>query len=131
MLDQAGYSHVYATGPHKHHGCLIAFKTNLYTLDSHKTIFYDDQDVPLAGSESPCRGGSFRTKNIASLVALRLNSDSAQGLVVATTHLFWHPCYTYERIRCEQFKTLPDHFLNLKLFFLQAIRDSNQGDGCL
>lgn len=108
MLDQAGYSHVYASGPSKLHGCLIAFKTNLYTLETHKVIFYDDQDVPLTSSESPqCRGSSFRTKNIASLVALRLNDDSAQGIVVATTHLFWHPRYTYERIRCEQLKTLP------------------------
>jgi RNA exonuclease NGL2 len=125
MLDQAGYSHVYASGPHKLHGCLIAFKTNLYTLESHKTIYYDDQDIPHAGSESPCRGSSFRTKNIASLVALRLNRNTAQGIVVATTHLFWHPRYTYERIRCEQ--TL--HFLCTPQlhFFLQAARDSDTG----
>jgi RNA exonuclease NGL2 len=99
MLDQAGYSHVYASGPLKLHGCLIAFKKNLYTLESHKVIQYDDQDVSHAGSESTCRGGSFKTRNVASLVALRLNDDGAHGIVVATTHLFWHPGYTYERIR--------------------------------
>ena len=99
MLEQAGYSHVYASGPHKSHGCLVAFKRNLYTLESHKAIHYDDQDVPLAGFESHCRGSSFRTRNIASLVALRLIDDTTKGIVVATTHLFWHPRYTYERIR--------------------------------
>jgi RNA exonuclease NGL2 len=102
ILDQAGYSHVYASGPQKLHGCLIAFKADLYTLESHKAVYYDDQDISHADIESPCRGSSFRTKNIASLVALRLNDDTGQGIVVATTHLFWHPRYTYERIRYEQ-----------------------------
>ena len=98
MLEMAGYSHQYAAGPHKRHGCLIAFKKDLYTLESHKVVDYDTEEVPHDGEPSH-NGGSFKTRNIASLVALRRVNCPAQGLIVATTHLFWHPRYTYERIR--------------------------------
>lgn len=98
MLEAANYCCQYAAGPRKRHGCLIAYKKDLYALVSHKVVFYDAEGVPHA-DESLHTGGSFKTRNIASLVALRRINFPSQGLVVATTHLFWHPCYTYERIR--------------------------------
>lgn len=33
------------------------------------------------------------------IVALEANNNQSDSLVVATTHLFWHPKYTYERAR--------------------------------
>jgi len=39
------------------------------------------------------------TRNIALIGALASRKDDQQGYLVATTHLFWHPAYTYERIR--------------------------------
>jgi RNA exonuclease NGL2 len=89
FLDNAGYHHVYASGPGKKHGCLIAFDRNKYEKAGEKVVVYDTND----------RGASFRTKNIGSIVALQDKTMASRGLVVATTHLFWHPSYNYERTR--------------------------------
>ncbi|KAG5342381.1 putative RNA exonuclease C9B6.11c [Termitomyces sp. T112] len=99
-LNKAGYAHHYAAGPGKKHGCLIAFKKQLYTMISAKTILYDVEEVRSDGDDAARRGKSFETKNIGSLVSLQSNTaGKAEGLIVATTHLFWHPRYTYERAR--------------------------------
>ncbi|THH34136.1 hypothetical protein EUX98_g191 [Antrodiella citrinella] len=102
VLKEAGYNHVYKAGPQKKHGCLIAFRSEVLELYAQKQIPYDDHEVhPDAPVTTPfvkrC-GSSFRTKNIANLVALKWK-DSEDGVIVATTHLFWHPSYTYERTR--------------------------------
>ena len=110
MLEKAGYLHHYASGPRKKHGCLIAYKKDLYILASHRTIFYDEQVVQSENNGS-CKGNTFMTRNIASLVALKRKDDEKQGLIVATTHLFWHPRYTYERIRYDDIMPTIKHDL--------------------
>lgn len=98
-LEKAGYSHIYSSGPRKKHGCIVAFKSDKYVKISDQTVFYDDEDLHSAGeSERFRRGSSFKTRNIALIVGLN-HIDSDQKIVVATTHLFWHPKYTYERAR--------------------------------
>ncbi|KAG6897346.1 hypothetical protein C0992_002272 [Termitomyces sp. T32_za158] len=100
VLNEAGYSHHYAAGPGKKHGCLIAFKEKSYTMISTKTVLYDSEEVRSDGDDVARRGKSFYTKNIGSLVSLRSNAaGKTEGVIVATTHLFWHPRYTYERTR--------------------------------
>jgi RNA exonuclease NGL2 len=91
VLEGAGYSHHYAVGPMKKHGCLIAFNKNEYIKIAERLVEYDEQDVRQDGEERARRGSSFRTKNIALLMALRSSSDDSEGVIVATTHLFWHP----------------------------------------
>ncbi|KAK7463675.1 RNA exonuclease ngl2, variant 2 [Stygiomarasmius scandens] len=98
VLEKAGYSHRYASGPRKKHGCLIAFKKDTYEEVGLRLVHYDDEEIRSEGSDIARKGASFRTKNIGHIVALRNNKDDF-GLVVATTHLFWHPRYTYERAR--------------------------------
>ncbi len=99
VLDAASYSHHYAAGPNKKHGCLIAFKTSLYSKIGDRKVEYDNEEVR-DDVEGPGRkGASFRTKNIGSIVALKSMTDENRGVIVATTHLFWHPRYTYERAR--------------------------------
>ncbi|KAG6888679.1 hypothetical protein C0995_006669 [Termitomyces sp. Mi166 len=99
-LNKAGYAYHYAAGPGKKHGCLIAFKEQLYTMISTKTILYDVEEVRNDGDDAARRGRSFDTKNIGSMVSLQSNTKGkAEGVIVATTHLFWHPRYTYERAR--------------------------------
>lgn len=93
LLEDAGYSHVYAAGPGKKHGCLVAFARNKYTKKEDRTVLYDEQTIRRDTEERACRGSSFQTKNIASLVALEAADDENMGIVVATTHLFWHPRY--------------------------------------
>jgi RNA exonuclease NGL2 len=42
-------------------------------------------------NERAQRGHSFRTRNIGLILALRFRHDPTNGLIIATTHLFWHP----------------------------------------
>jgi RNA exonuclease NGL2 len=85
VLEDAGYAHFYAAGPGKLHGCLIAFDRNLYFKTQERIVYYDEQYVGENRS-----GNSIRTSNIGSLVALK-SSQGNHGLIIATTHLFWHP----------------------------------------
>jgi RNA exonuclease NGL2 len=90
MLEKIGYVHHYASGPRKKHGCLIAYKKDLYSFISDNTTYYDDQPVGTVGVQGRI-GASFRTKNIGYMVALKSKTNETEGIIVATTHLFWHP----------------------------------------
>ena len=90
-----GYAWVYAAGPRKKHGCLIAYRKDAYECVRQKVVLYDEEEVRAEGDEQARRGLSFRTKNIGSLVALRKLGGGDDGVLVATTHLFWHPAYVY------------------------------------
>ncbi|OCH95803.1 Endonuclease/exonuclease/phosphatase [Obba rivulosa] len=90
ILEKAGYSTVFKAGPRKKHGCLIAFDKGKYTCSREAMVLYDEQPVRDDGSNRARVGSSFRTKNVANLVALR-RSGTEDGVIVATTHLFWHP----------------------------------------
>ncbi|RDX52041.1 Endonuclease/exonuclease/phosphatase [Lentinus brumalis] len=99
VLEKANYAWVYAAGPRKKHGCLIAYRKDAFSCIRQKVITYDDQEIREDGDEQARRGSSFRTKNIGNLVALRKLGPGNDGVIVATTHLFWHPAYAYERAR--------------------------------
>ena len=79
----------------------------MYTKLSDRVVFYDEEEVRHGEGERYRRGVSFRTKNIGSLVALRSADSEGNGLIIATTHLFWHPRYTYERTRSPLLSNLP------------------------
>ncbi|KZT44472.1 Endonuclease/exonuclease/phosphatase [Sistotremastrum suecicum HHB10207 ss-3] len=98
-LHAAGYSHIYASGRNKKHGCMVLYRESQFKKIHEETIYYDEETARLdtSGTSQPI-GNSFRTKNIGLIVALQ-SVHSNLGLVVATTHLFWHPRYTYERAR--------------------------------
>jgi RNA exonuclease NGL2 len=104
-LEGVGYAYTFASGPRKKHGCVVAFKKDIYEKVSERTVHYDEYEVrPERVTEQARRGASFRTKNIGLLVALKRirregDNDNEGSVVVATTHLFWHPKYTYERAR--------------------------------
>jgi len=91
VLEEAGYGHVYAAGPRKKHGCLIGFRKDSLVIRDQFVLHYDDIDARADGAESSGRALSFRTRNIANVVALEKVGQSNEGYVVATTHLFWHP----------------------------------------
>ncbi|KAH9984669.1 Endonuclease/exonuclease/phosphatase [Russula compacta] len=99
VLEEAKYGHVYVAGPGKKHGCLIGFRKDSLKIRNQFVLYYDDIDLRLDGAELSRRGLSFRTKNVANVVALEKAGQPGEGYVVATTHLFWHPSYAYERAR--------------------------------
>ena len=90
---------MYKAGHRKKHGLLIAYRGTKYLKVSDQIVSYDEEEVRDGEGESYRRGISYRTKNIGSLVALRSVDSEGKGLIIATTHLFWHPRYTYERAR--------------------------------
>lgn len=105
LLDKAGYSYVFKAGPKKKHGSLIAFRKGLYTEVQNRTVEYDSQTVRFQDepkeaslSEQAAHGSSYVTKNIGNLVALRRNGTDKDGVIVATTHLFWHPRFVPSRL---------------------------------
>lgn len=91
VLENAGYLHTYAAGPRKKHGCLIAYGEEQYTKVHERVIRYDDQDIRTNSEPKTRRGSSFRTKNIGFMAALKRKGTDEEGVIVATTHLFWHP----------------------------------------
>ena len=91
VLEEAKYACVYAAGPRKKHGCLIAYRKDAYECIRQRVVMYDEESVRPEGDENARRGMSFRTKNICSIVALRQRAPGTDGVIVATTHLFWHP----------------------------------------
>ncbi|KAH8835155.1 Endonuclease/exonuclease/phosphatase [Flagelloscypha sp. PMI_526] len=93
-LKDVGFEYIYASGVNKKHGCVIAFQQAEYRPETHKIIYYDDELAD--GSKHAL---SFKTRNIGLIVALRGGGAPGGGIILATTHLFWHPCYYYERTR--------------------------------
>ena len=93
VLERAQYSHCYGAGPGKKHGCLIAYKQTLFTKVSDHFVRYDQEEVRDAEGERARTGRSFQTRNIGIIVALKSVGDDSQGVIIATTHLFWHPKY--------------------------------------
>ena len=100
LLEKAGYETHYRAGVRKLHGCMIAYKKDRFSLVDERQVFYENQVVNESEdlSEDARIGKSFRTNNTAPIVALK-DKDGDDGVIVATTHLFWHPRYTYERTR--------------------------------
>ncbi|TDL28494.1 Endonuclease/exonuclease/phosphatase [Rickenella mellea] len=99
ILESSGYSYAFAAGPQKKHGCLIAFRTAQFEKVSDHTVLYDDAFVHPEGNSTYRKGSSFRTKNVGLMIALRRIDGKSERVVIATTHLFWHPRYSYERAR--------------------------------
>ncbi|KAF8642337.1 hypothetical protein AX16_009606 [Volvariella volvacea WC 439] len=99
VLENAGYLTRYASGPGKKHGLLLAWKRDRYTERQHAVIYYDDAETRTIGGDTFRQGKTFKTRNIGLISSLVPSSNTGDTFVLATTHLFWHPKYTYERIR--------------------------------
>lgn len=101
------YTHIYAAGRNKAHGCMMLLRKDLLEEVSHRVVYYDEEDVrqgSLEGMDDATaqlwrRGMSRVTKNIGLIAAIKRKNDPGAGYIFATTHLFWHPAYVYERFR--------------------------------
>lgn len=72
---------------------MVAYKAQRFSLIAEKVVHYDDERVRTDGNEPGQHGKSFNTRNIGVIVALKANNSENDGVIVATTHLFWHPKY--------------------------------------
>lgn len=117
-LTKAGYETAYYKNRNKKHGCAIIWRKTRFEKVEQKTLEYDDHGQP-----------TFTTGNVGLMVALKplkqaaknpdpnadmvlLDEDDEKedtsanghaelpgGILVATTHLFWRPDGSYERLR--------------------------------
>ncbi|EJD55159.1 Endonuclease/exonuclease/phosphatase [Auricularia subglabra TFB-10046 SS5] len=98
-LRDAGYQDTYGAGPGKLHGCMILHREQLLEKVGERVVQYDQLAVGPLHDGQPRLGIGRITRNIGLMVALRDKHAPGRGCIVATTHLFWHPSYTYERAR--------------------------------
>ncbi|KAH7343409.1 Endonuclease/exonuclease/phosphatase [Rhizoctonia solani] len=100
-FHEVGFTETFGCGPGKKHGCMILHREKRYQKIAERVVFYDQESVRTeqAGGVNVF-GLTHRTRNIGLLVALRDRmSEHAPPVIVATTHLFWHGLYKYERAR--------------------------------
>lgn len=102
-LRQAGYAFQYEKGyDTKRHGLLVAWRSQPGTRVSFgepmlsKVVRLDDA-APW-GEHANGESLSRITRNIALILALPF-AEGDGGILIVTTHLFWHPRYEYERVR--------------------------------
>ncbi|GAA5907960.1 uncharacterized protein JCM6883_004072 [Sporobolomyces salmoneus] len=58
-----------------------------------------DAATPSSRASRRAAGLSRTTRNVALFVALAFKDRPNSGIIVGTTHLFWHPKHVYERVR--------------------------------
>ncbi|KAJ1309033.1 hypothetical protein OPQ81_004714 [Rhizoctonia solani] len=100
-FHEAGFTETYGCGPSKKHGCMILYREKRYEKIAERVLFYDQESVRVdQGDGVNLFGLTHRTRNIGLMVALRDRlREHAPPVIVATTHLFWHGLYKYERAR--------------------------------
>ncbi|KAK4684307.1 RNA exonuclease NGL2, partial [Tremellales sp. Uapishka_1] len=113
------HAFVKASGYEKQHGLVVLYNSDRFRVCGAKTLNLDQEEVSSgAGDEARTRrGGSRQTKNVGLVVGLEEIDGNGSGIVITTTHLFWHPKYSYERVR-------------QSLCLLRAIRQFRQDNEC-
>lgn len=103
-LSKAGYTYVYERGyTDKKHGVMIAWRSSesgnstCFGMPVLKKVVRLDE---VSTWDDGVDGASLSrlTRNVLLVLALPYASGEG-GVVVATSHLFWHPRYSYERAR--------------------------------
>lgn len=99
-FEKLGYGAVFNRWGDKNHGVAIFFRNSLFDVTDKMYIDYDKEE---SGNIPP----RTVTKNVGLILALKFKDSILQkfpetdkkGILVGTTHLFWHPFGTYERTR--------------------------------
>lgn len=91
-LAKIGLEAHFMTFPDKRHGNIIAFNSQLFSFVTQELVNYDEIETP--GAEK-----QFNTRNTGMLVALKAKDKEGFGIVLGTSHMFWHPMGSFERTR--------------------------------
>lgn len=99
-FEKLGYEGQFHRKGSKNHGIAIMWKRDLFTMTDKMLIDYDKEP---SGNIPP----RTTTNNVGLVLALKFSDKVLQkfpntektGIIVGTTHLFWHPFGTYERTR--------------------------------
>ncbi|KAF8943491.1 hypothetical protein BGZ47_005378 [Haplosporangium gracile] len=118
-LTKAGYETVYYKNQNKKHGCAIIWRKTRFEKVEQKTLEYDEHGQPtfttgnvgLMVALKPLKQAVKNPDPNADMVlpdeddedndsgANGQNAELPGGILVATTHLFWRPDGSYERLR--------------------------------
>lgn len=91
FLSKHGYDSVFSTYEGKNHGLMCAWKKDMFEFENKQAIEYDHvimENLPV----------QFKTRNTGLIVQLK-HAVTAKTIIVATTHLFWHPMGSFERTK--------------------------------
>lgn len=99
-FHKMGYNSLYHRSGAKNHGVAVVFKRQMFDSNHHLFIDYDS-------TETGETRNATKTQNVGLLVYLNFRPEILQshpkitkhGIIIGTTHLFWHPFGTYERTR--------------------------------
>ncbi|KAK9464920.1 Endonuclease/exonuclease/phosphatase [Lipomyces arxii] len=98
-MANLGYDTMYHCGERKNHGLLICWKNSVFGLVDSAVVDYDnDTGYDPADQSGVLTVPQTKTRNVGLIVALKFKAGD-HGLVIGTTHLFWHPYGTFERTR--------------------------------
>ena len=141
-FDKLGYNHKFYSCGTKNHGVAIVFRKDMFIFRYQTVINYDKEDTdPSDNIELP--PPRTITQNIGLLAFLEFTPAvlkkypkvrERNGLIIGTTHMFWHPFGTFERTRqaflvlykYKQFmKTLSTTIGNSKNFYTFFSGDMN------
>ncbi|ODQ78089.1 hypothetical protein BABINDRAFT_172525 [Babjeviella inositovora NRRL Y-12698] len=99
-FEKMGYALAYHRAGAKNHGVAIVWQKHLFEMKNQCFIDYDRTDT---GDVLP----RTITRNVGLIAALEFTpqlkkkypNTTRSGILIGTTHLFWHPFGTYERAR--------------------------------
>lgn len=99
-FEKMGYESQFHRSATKNHGVAIAWKREYFQMTDKMLIDYDKER---SNDIEP----RTTTKNIGMILSLKFTDkvlqmypySSKNGIIIGTTHLFWHPFGTFERTR--------------------------------
>lgn len=93
IMESMGLDGCFYCSPGKRHGLYLAWRKSLYQQHGKRTVTYDRSKLQIPRQVD--------TGNVGLLVSLKSTSSNAAlpPLVLATTHLYWHPMASFERAR--------------------------------
>lgn len=99
-LARLGYLSQYYRSGTKNHGVAIFYKQEKFIHKNSMHINYDKEDCGAVRNSTPTLNvGLMVYLEFSETVLKKCPSLSRDGIIVGTTHLFWHPFGTYERSR--------------------------------
>lgn len=125
-FSKLGYESQFHRKPSKNHGVSIMWKHEFFTMTDKMLIDYDQEK---SGEILP----RTTTNNVGMILSLKFTekvlkqfpATKRSGIIVGTTHLFWHPFGTYERTRqCYVILNKMKEFMHR----INVLQNENDGD---
>ncbi|EDO14405.1 hypothetical protein Kpol_237p1 [Vanderwaltozyma polyspora DSM 70294] len=126
-FEKLGYESQFHRIASKNHGVAIVWKREMFKMTDRMLIDFDKE----TSSDIPPR---TRTNNTGLILSLKFSdkilstlpkNTKTTGIIIGTTHLFWHPFGTYERTRqCYVLLNKMKEFMHR----VNVLQNGNDGD---